>query len=77
MHRPKQKLEPARTSKTTQKLVVFPEADIEQQNQEQAQQDSAFEDLKLFISEPNLEQRLRRVTAYLNAQYYLSIIWGL
>lgn len=66
--RQKQKFEATRTSKTTQKLVVFPEADVDQQQNEQLQQECAFEDLKSIFSEPHLGQQLRRVTAYLTSE---------
>jgi len=66
--RQRQKFEATRTSKTTQKIVVFPEADVDQQHHEQFQQECAFEDLKTIFSEPHLGQRLRRVTAYLTSE---------
>ena len=60
--RPKQRHEPARTTKTSQKLVMFPEADIPSN--------------AIGLPEPELlpmaetDDSLRRVTAYLTAESY-------
>lgn len=69
-NRPKQKTEPARTSKTSQKLVVFPEAELDQRPVEQTLQEGGPEDLRRISSESQVEQKLRRVTAYLTAEYH-------
>lgn len=66
--RSKISIEPARTSKVTQKLVVFPEADEAQQAQEQILQDDAYEELKTMELGPEIGKKLRRVTAYLTAE---------
>ncbi len=69
--RPKQRIEPARTSKTTQKLIVFPEADLEDAEGEGAQESlSTATDVPVMLDAHDKPQALRRVTAYLTAESY-------
>ena len=69
-NRQKQKVEPARTSKTTQKLVVFPEADLVQPSAADTSLDAGFEENRFVSTEAKQEPGLRRVTAYLTAESF-------
>lgn len=65
--RSKQRAEPARTSKTTQKLVVFPDANVDAE-QDVIIEDEQFTDVVKTAHGSYLFHSLRRVTAYLTAE---------
>lgn len=68
--RPKQRLEPTRTSKKTQKLVVFPEAEVFEPHTDEPLQVVSDEELFQDTSGGALSgEGLRRVTAYLTTEY--------
>ena len=69
-NRVKQKVEPARTSKTTQKLVVFAEADLVEPTTDKPLYEGGFEEGRFVSTEGQRESGLRRVTAYLTAESF-------
>lgn len=74
LHQQKQRLKiESRTSKKTQKLVVFPEAEIAGEAERGLPNAHNVEDLQLPSVELYATQSLRRVTAYLTAEYSCSV----
>jgi uncharacterized Rmd1/YagE family protein len=68
-NRSKQRTEPARTSKISQKLVVFPEAGVEVE-QGTSLVDENLSDILKTVPESQSFQSHRRVTAYLTAESF-------
>lgn len=66
--RSKQRTEPSRTSKTTQKLVVFPDAEVPPVESQISIADENFSEILRTAVGSHSFQSLRRVTAYLTAE---------
>ncbi len=68
--KPRQKFESSRAAKKSQRLVVFPEAEVgEADPTRRGGEDEAWDELRFLPSEQrHLEPNLRRVTAYLTAE---------
>lgn len=67
--KPRQKFESSRVGKKTQRLVVFPEAEVETDPSRRVAEEEPWDELRFLPSEQrHLEPNLRRVTAYLTAE---------